>query len=86
MKWKIVEPSDLRVNLDVPSGMRPLPCMPRIFGQRFVLGDWQKMHVASLPAQRAVGGDSGDDVNADDVLVVTRATPIVEVVGGWVGG
>ena len=28
----------------VPSGITPWPCVPRIFGHRFVFGDWQKMH------------------------------------------
>lgn len=50
MKWKMVEPSFLRVNREVPSGITPLPCVARILGHRFVFDDWQKMHDSSLPA------------------------------------
>ena len=35
------------LNRVVPSGMTPRPCVPRIFGQRFVFGDAQKMQSAS---------------------------------------
>jgi hypothetical protein len=44
MKWKMVEPSRLRVKRLVPSGMTPLPWVERIAGQRLVLGDAQKIH------------------------------------------
>ena len=44
MKWKIVDPSLARVKREVPSGITPFPCVPRIFGHRFVLGDAQNMH------------------------------------------
>lgn len=46
MKWKIGFPSI--ENLDVPSGIRPAPCVDRIAGQRFVFGEAQKMHDFSL--------------------------------------
>lgn len=44
MKWKISRPSSV-VNLVVPSGITPRPCVLRIAGQRLVFGDWQKMQV-----------------------------------------
>ena len=44
IKWKIVDPSRLRVKRLVPSGMTPLPWVERMAGQRLVLGDTQKMH------------------------------------------
>lgn len=46
MKWKIGFPSI--ENLDVPSGIRPAPCVDRMAGQRFVFGEAQKMHDVSL--------------------------------------
>jgi hypothetical protein len=36
IKWKIGLPSFV-VNLEVPSGIRPFPWVPRIFGHKFVL-------------------------------------------------
>jgi|TARA_B100000768_G_scaffold77237_1_gene73571 hypothetical protein len=47
MKWKISFPS-IVVNLVVPSGMTPWPCVLLIAGQRLVLGLAQKMHAAWL--------------------------------------
>jgi hypothetical protein len=47
MKWKISFPSTV-VNLVVPSGMTPWPCVLLIAGQRLVLGLAQKMHAAWL--------------------------------------
>ena len=49
MKWKIGVPSARRKRL-VPSGMRPCPCVPRIRGQRLVLGERQKMQSGSSAA------------------------------------
>jgi len=48
IKWKMVLPSDFRVKREVLSGMRPLPCVERIFGHMLVFGDAQKMQLASL--------------------------------------
>ena len=47
MKWKISFPSTV-VKRVVPSGMTPWPCVPRMAGQRLVLGLAQKMHAAWL--------------------------------------
>ena len=46
MKWCTGVPSASARRV-VPSGMTPLPCVPRILGQRLVLGDMQKMHLVS---------------------------------------
>ena len=56
MKWKMVEPSDLRVKRDEPSGIKPLPWVPRILGQRLVFGEMQKMQ--SEPCARREGESS----------------------------
>jgi len=48
MKCQMVEPSFLSVNREVPSGITPLPCVPRILGQRFVFGLMQKMQSEPL--------------------------------------
>jgi hypothetical protein len=48
MKWLITVPSFFAVNLDVPSGITPAPCVDRIVGHRFVFGDAQKMHAGAL--------------------------------------
>ena len=41
-------PSFLSVKRLVPSGITPLPCVPRIFGHRFVFGLMQKMQSEPL--------------------------------------
>ena len=48
MKWCSGVPSADTAKREVPSGIAPAPCVPRILGQRFVLGERQKMHSASL--------------------------------------
>ena len=42
MKWARVCP--LQVNLEVPSGIKPLPCVTRILLHKFVLGCIQNLH------------------------------------------
>lgn len=46
IKWKIGLPSFV-VNLEVPSGITPFPCVPLIFGQRFVFWLEQKTQSGS---------------------------------------
>ena len=42
IKWSKSLP--LHLNLDVPSGITPFPCVALIFPQRFVLPDLQNLH------------------------------------------
>ena len=49
----------LSVNLDVPSGITPLPCVPRIFGHRLVFGLMQNMQSEPWPGRQRATGNSG---------------------------
>ena len=44
MKWSRGLPFETALKREVPSGMRPLPCVARILPQRFVLPERQNLH------------------------------------------